>query len=291
MMAAGVALPPIAEAMKSVYQLLQRKNQDTLQRILRPFYQLILNLMGVSPEVDASVLTGTIMKEDDDLRFLKDHPCKEIECCLLWCQTMIAFYLHEFGRARALLETCRALFQQYPHVVLASMQINLEFWNAMTAVRLLWFYRLQVEEDEDGNTNKNPLSSADKKRQTVLLASAKESLHTLEALSKHASENVQHKVLMVQGQLQALEGELEACMDFFQRAIDMAGGQEDGGIGGGGSIADKAIFCEHAGLTLRQCGEEDHALDYLEDCCTSYREWGALIKVNHVKGTVIPEAG
>ena len=325
MMAAGVALRPMADAMKSVYELLQRKNQDTLQRILRPFYQLVLNLMGVAPEVDASVLTGTIMNENDDLLFLKQQPpnssshCLEIECCLLWCQVMLNFHLHKFIKAHELLEQCRKIFYKYPHVFLASMQINLEFWNAMTAVRLLWGLRKrrqEQEQQEEGGTDsknskhnksKNRLSLAEKKRQDTLLAATTESLQVLQTLSKHSSENVESKVLMVQGNLQALEA-MEGPTDesnksssllamgkaSFLRAIEMAasGEQEDqDGIStsNSGYLADKAVFCEHAGLTLRECGEEDLALDYLEDCCTSYREWGASMKVNHVKGTVIPQ--
>lgn len=278
MFAAGGALPPIAEAMKSVYQLLQRKNQQPLQRMLRPFYQLVLNLMGVSPEVNPSVLTGTIMREEDDLRYIQEHPndSKTIECCLLWCQSVIAFYLHKFGKARDLIEKCHDLYHKCPLVILGSIQIPLEFLNAMTAVRLMW--RIRTKTSLDGGKQ----SAADKKRQATLEATAENSLQILNQLAGHSPENVQHKVLMVQGELHALEGNVDSAMDCFQRAIDLA--EEHG------SIADKALFGEQAGLTLRLCANEDDALNHLEDCCTSYRAWGALIKVNHLKGTVIPEA-
>jgi len=282
MMAAGGPLPPIAEAMKSVYQLLQRKNQESLQRMIRPFYQLILNLMGVSPETTPSVLTGTIMREDEDVRYIQEHPneTKTIECCLLWCQAMVTFYLHKFGKSRELLEKCHDLYHKHPHIVLGSLQIPMEFWNAMTAVRLLW--RIRIRQTK-GATASSKQTAADKKRQASLEATAENSLQTLKQLAAHSPENVQHKVLMVQGELQALEGHVDTAMESFQHAIELA--EEHG------SIADKAVFCEQAGLTLRLCSKEDPALDYLEDCCTSYRAWGALIKVNHVKGTVIPEAG
>ena len=57
-----------------------------------------------------------------------------------------------------------------------------------------------------------------------------------------------------------------------------------------GQYSERALACERAGLALRACGREDYALNYLEDCCAMYRQWGALIKVNHIKGNVIPEA-
>ncbi len=255
--------------MKSVYQMLQRKNHDSLQRLIRPFYQLVLNLMGISPEVDTSVLTGTIMNEDDEWRYVKEHSNPILECCLLWCQAVLAFSLHKFVKARDLLERCRIVYLKVPHLMLGSFQISIEFWNAMTAVRLLWKYQqLDI------------LSATDKRRQTELEASAKASLTTLEALAKHSPDNVNPKVLLIQGELQALQGHHDECVDLFQRAIESA---EEG-------LFEKAVIGEQAGLTLRLCGKDDLALDYLEDCCASYRAWGALIKVDHVKGTVIPEA-
>ena len=266
MIAAGGPLPPISQAMKSVYQLLQRKKHESLQRLLRPFYQLVLNLMGVSPEVDPLVLTGTVMNEDEEWRQVREHANPTIEICLLWCESSLAFHLHKFIKARQLLEQCQTLYHRVPHVMLGSLQIIIEFWNAMTAVRLLWKYR----RDES-------LSVADKKSQTELETSAKTSLTTL---SKYATDNINSKVLLLQGELEALLGNHEESMELFQRALESA---EEG-------LLDKALIGEQVGLTLRLCGKEDLALDYLEDCCASYRAWGALIKVNHVKGTVIPEA-
>jgi hypothetical protein len=43
-------------------------------------------------------------------------------------------------------------------------------------------------------------------------------------------------------------------------------------------------------LALRNREREDDALDYLGDCSALYRHWDALIKVNHVKGNVIPQS-
>jgi hypothetical protein len=41
-------------------------------------------------------------------------------------------------------------------------------------------------------------------------------------------------------------------------------------------------------MALRTAHRDDDAMDYLEDCMSCYREYGALSKVNHVKGNVIP---
>jgi tetratricopeptide (TPR) repeat protein len=225
--------------------------------------------MGVSPEVDPLVLTGTIMNEDEEWRKVREHTNPTMEICLLWCQASLAFHLHKFIKARQLLEQCQTLYRRVPHVMLGSFQILLEFWNGMTAVRLLWKYRRD-----------DSLSVADKKYQTELESSAKMSLDTLTTLAKYASDNVNSKVLLLQGEMEALQGKHDESMELFQRALESA---EDG-------LLDKALIGEQVGLTLRLCGKDDSALDYLEDCCASYRAWGALIKVNHVKGTVIPEA-
>jgi hypothetical protein len=112
--------------------------------------------------------------------------------------------------------------------------------------------------------------------------SAKESLAKLQLLIRRSPENLNGKVFMVEAELKALDGNIDQAVVLFQKAMDHP---EENDL-----ISDRALICEQAGLTLRFCGKEDQALDYLEDCCAFYRQWGALIKVNHVKEFVIPQA-
>jgi len=258
--------------MKSVYGLLKRKDEDVLQRILRPYYQMILHLRGVSSEIDPSVLTGTIMSEEDDVRYVKEHCNPTIECSILWCRILMNFHLHTFGKVSQLLDQFQSILQKYPQVMLASTQITMEYLNATTCARLLWKYKRQ----------QTKLSTGQSKRREALESSLHGSLDVLQLLAIQCPVNAQAEVLMIQGEWRALTGHVDAAQDCFQQAIVHCHSSH--------TLGNKAMFCEQAGLTLRVCSMDDTALDYLEDCCASYRAWGALMKVHHIKSNVIPES-
>ena len=273
MFAAGIDdLRLISEATASVYNLLQRKHHEALQRILRPYHQMIFHLRGVSPETDPSVLTGAIMSEDEDIRYLKEHHNSTIEFSLGWCRALMLFHLHNFGEARVLLDRCQNILCQCPQVFLAPMQICLEYVSATTSSRLLWKYKRQ----------QTRLSLAQTKRRAFLESSLQGSLTVLRSLGRDCAENAQPQALMIQGEWQALNDQVIAAQDSFQQAIEDCDSSHALGI--------KAMFCEQAGLTLRVCSLDDTALNYLEDSCAAYRAWGAFFKVHQIKSNVIPEA-
>jgi tetratricopeptide (TPR) repeat protein len=270
MIVSGGPLSSTAEAMKSVYQLLHKKNQDTLLRMIRPFFQMVLNLMGASSDTDPIILSGSIMDEEEELRYAQQTCNVKVEYCIYFCQAQIAFYLHKFERARALVEKCTRLGAT--EMMISSLDVQLLFLNALTAVAMAWIVDRNKETKEKENM----------KKKKQLLTSAEKSLAQLQALAAHSPENLNHKVYMIEAELKAMNGEIDEAVVLFQKAMDHAEEQ--------GAMSDRTLACERAGLALRLCGKEDEALDYLEDCCAMYRQWGALIKVNHVKGSVIPQA-
>ena len=270
LVAAGGRLSSAAEAMKSVYQQLQETNHDELIRTIRPFFQMALNLMGASLDTDPTILSGSVINEDEDLAFAQQTGNEVAEYCIYLCQAALSFYLHNFVRARMLIERCIKL--AVLEMIIAPFDIQLHFLNAMTAIGIVWKME-KVGESMDKEHAKT------KKK---LLATATECLARLQTLSAHCSDNIDHKAHMVEAELKALEGDIDAAMVLYNKAMEHAEKQ--------GAMNDQALACERAGLALRMCGKEDDALDYLEDCCALYRQWGALIKVNHVKGNVIPQA-
>jgi tetratricopeptide (TPR) repeat protein len=184
--------------------------------------------------------------------------------------------LHNFVRARELIEKCTRMMRAAAgELLISSLDIQVQFWNALTAARMVWTL-------ERHNKDNNSRSRENERKKKKLLLSAKKSLAKLQLLSRHSPENLNGKVFMVEAELKALDGNIDQAVVLFQKAMDHA---EENDL-----ISDRALICEQAGLTLRFCGKEDQALDYLEDCCAFYRQWGALIKVNHVKGFVIPQA-
>ena len=239
-------------------------------RIIRPFFQEILNLMGATTETNPEVLSGNIMNEEDDMRYAQENFDIKIVFCIYLCQAELAFLLHKFGRARDLIEKCNELGTT--DMIISSLAIKRVFLDAMTAVGTIW----GINRDK----NNQPRETAKKKKK--YLSTAKECLAVLKGLAQYAPENVQQKVFLVEAEIKALEGSVDDSLALFKRSMEHAERH--------GAIADRALACERTGLALRGCGKEDDALDYLEDCCGYYRQWGALVKVNHVKGNVIPQA-
>jgi tetratricopeptide (TPR) repeat protein len=291
MVVAGGPLSSVAEALKSVYQLLHRKNQDTLLRIIRPFFQMVLNLMGASTETDPIILSGAVMMEDEELKHAKETKNTKVEYCICLCQAQLAFYLHKFQRARTFIEKCMGLGAN--EIIISSLDIQVTFLDALSAVAMAWIWDQRKTENVPIGSgkwkNKKQEAVAEEKRLHMieekkqnLLRKAEQALAKLQNLARFSPENLNQKVYMVEAELKAINGNIDEAEKLFLKAMKHA--EENG------AMSDQTLACERAGLALRFFGQEDHALDYLEDCCAIYRQWGALIKVNHLKGCVIPQA-
>jgi hypothetical protein len=143
LMAAG-PLSSVAEAMISTYQLLHRNHQDTLMRILRPFFQMELNLMGGASSTQTyrnpTVLSSSVMKdEEEELNYTQQTCNVKVEYCIYLCQGMLAFSLHNFVRARELIEKCTQMMRAAAgELLISSLDIQVQFWNALTAARMVW---------------------------------------------------------------------------------------------------------------------------------------------------------
>jgi hypothetical protein len=269
MLVAGGSLSSVSTAMQGVYQLLHKKQQDTLMRINRPFLQEVLNLMGATETSDPLELSGTIMNEVDEIQHATETSDVKVLFCIYLCQAELAFYLHKFKRAKALIQKCISFGAI--DMIITSLTRKLIFLDAMTSIAISW----ACDRDE-----RAPKEAA--KRKKKHMATVSERLATLEDLARFAPENLMQKVYLIKAEVLAIDGDITGAMALFKKSMEHA---EQNGC-----IVDKTLACERAGLALRQCGKQDDSLDYLEDCCGFYREWGALIKVNHVKGNVIPQA-
>ena len=271
MLAASGSLTPVAEAMKSVYQLLYKKNQDAMLRMIRPFFQEVLNLMGATAETDPIILSGSIMNEEEELRYANEHHFAKVKYCIYLCQAELAFLMHKHQRARELLDKCHNLGVAH-ETILSSLSIKQYFLDALTSVSLSW----ETEKDK----KMAPREALKKKKKHLAVVTSR--CEYFEQLAQHSPDNQTHRMLLLQAELKGLDGQADESVALFQKAMRQA--QQVGAIG------DAALACERTGLMLRMVGKEDDALDYLEDCCGMYRQYGALVKVNHVKGNVIPQA-
>jgi len=287
--AAGVPLNQTAEATKGAYQLLRTRNQQYLLFLVRPFYQMALNLLGVevstaaqsessishaSSSADGSghrrpyVLQGSVIaNEEQEILYLKQTKNLKAEFAFYLCQAMLCMYLHRFALCREAIEKCYDL-PTAEVMVMTPLFVQWCFLDAMSAICCLW-------EQSESIVTKD-IAKMKKKYADI----AQQCLARLEVYSRSSPQLVESKVLIIRAELQALSGNIDGAMDLFKNAMEHAEGYD--------VTSDRAFACERAGLALRACHREDEALDYLEDCMSFYREYGALVKVNHVKGNVIP---
>jgi tetratricopeptide (TPR) repeat protein len=283
---AGGSLNATAEAMKGAYQVLTSRNNQRLLFVVRPLFQMVLNLLGVEATKTNSlhqdsddphhqhhhphVLEGRIIVDQaHEVQYAKETHNVKAEFANYLAQATLCFYLHKFEQCREAIENCYHL-PQCEIGVLASLEAQWLFLDAMSAICLLWKQSRVI------STISKDMAKLKKKNMEIV----ERCLNRLEAFALSSPDLVEQKVFMIQGELMVLSGRIDDALDFFQKAMEHSEGYD--------VTSDRALACERAGLALRACHREDDALDYLEDSMGFYREYGALAKVNHVKGNVIP---
>jgi tetratricopeptide (TPR) repeat protein len=216
------------------------------------------------------VLQGSIIVDPvHELQYAKDTHNVKAEFANYLAQATLCFYLHKFEQCREAIENCYHL-PQCEVGVLASLEVQWLFLDAMSAICLLWKQSRVI------NTISRDMAKLKKKNMEIV----ERCLKRLEVFSASSPDLVEQKILMIQGELMVLSGRIDDALDAFQKAMEHSEGYD--------VTSDRALACERAGLALRASHREDDALDYLEDSMGFYRDYGALTKVNHVKGNVIP---
>ena len=268
LLVAGGPIAGSAQAMKSVYQVLYQKNQDILMRILRPFFQYTLNILGTNPKVNPIDLTGAIMNLEEDVKFAEITKNHKIMFCILLCRADMAYTLHEFFAAKDYINQIHDLAPPSlleEELIISSLLVHFRFLDAMTAIALLWEGQYNEEEG------------------IQLMEQIQSSLDKLHELAQYCPDNIAQKVWMIEGEMMAFEatalGDMAAAQRVFQQAIDHC--QKHG------LIKEQCLAMERLGLALRVREKEDDALDMLEDACGLYRQYGALIKVSYAKRVLL----
>jgi tetratricopeptide (TPR) repeat protein len=287
---AGGPLNATAEAMKVVYQVLTSRNNQRLLFVVRPLFQMTLNLLGVEAtkananHLDSDqqqkhhqhhhhqphVLQGSIIADHvHEVQYAKETHNVKAEFANYLARATLCFYLHKFEECREAIENCFQL-PQCEIRVLASLEVQWLFLDAMSAICLLWKQSRVI------NTISKDMAKLKKKNMEIV----ERCLKRLEIFAQSSPDLVEQKILMIRGELMVLSGRIDDALELFQNAMDHSEGYD--------VTCDRALACERAGLALRASHREDDALDYLEDSMGFYRDYGALAKVNHVKGNVIP---
>jgi tetratricopeptide (TPR) repeat protein len=273
---AGGPLNATAEAMKGVYQVLSTRNNQRLLFVLRPLFQMALNLLGVEStraaqeknHHDPHILQGNIIaSEDQEIEYAKETRNIKAEFAIYLAKATLCFYMHKFELCREVIDKSYSL-PRSEISVLVSLEVQWLFLDAMSAICFLWKQSKHADSKDVARLKKKNVAIAER------------CLKDLEAHAAASPDLVDQKIYMIKAELQVLSGQIEGALQLFSKAMDHSEGYD--------ITSDRALACERAGLALRANHRDDEALDYLEDSLLYYRQYGSLAKVNHVKGNVIP---
>jgi predicted ATPase len=113
------------------------------------------------------------------------------------------------------------------------------------------------------------------KKRNVHLGTARKALVCLKAVADQSPKNTMHKVYLLEAEFAALNGSLDRALKLYNLSIVVADEE--------GFKHESAIACELAHATLKEIGQADKALPFLERAVELYTEWGAQAKVKHLR--------
>jgi hypothetical protein len=103
---------------------------------------------------------------------------------------------------------------------------------------------------------------------------AKRNLKELKEYAQDAPSNCQNKVLLLEAEMAANEGNMDMALAKFVRSADLAGSE--------GLVHEQALACERAGMALRRCSDFPGAVQHLVRARDLYQKWGANVKVSQM---------
>mmetsp|Transcript_48528 Transcript_48528/g.117384 ORF Transcript_48528/g.117384 Transcript_48528/m.117384 type:complete len:1149 (+) Transcript_48528:4138-7584(+) len=303
----GGPLQATATAMRATLQVLERQKYIELQAVLRPLYQMTLNLLGVvsanhlqhsksmqsrnTSSTASSIyapylLIGDVIDDvSAEIHNAKTTKNERAVLSIYISQASLAFFMHKWEACHEILDSIReeGLVGGLSVPLLPALEVQYYFLHGMTRICMLW--------QESAQCTSGWISSKDvAQRKEVSLETARTCIKRLEShcccgsasiKSKSSTNYVHQKVQMIKAEMEVLGGQFGNALELFSESMSFSQKQ--------GHLCDQALACERAGLALRRAAsKEELAMDYLEDAVNLYRGYQALAKVNHLKGNVIP---
>lgn len=305
MLVSGGSLISTGEAMKGVHNLMNQKqdnnNSDRLLYVIRPFYQMTLNLLGVKQQMQITTsgeqhhlaslhsLIGNIIKDvDAELEYARVSNNTMAQYSIYLCQGILAFCTNKFDLCRDAIEKCytrgtstEMSTKSADVVVMASLDVMVRFYDAMSCICMVWKEAKASSSSSENNTSKKGTSNDVAKQTKKYLEIADRALSKLETYAIATPGIVQSKICIIKAEMKVLGGQTNEALALYQTAMDYAVTN--------GNLYDRAVACERAGVALRVARRNDQALDYLEDSCGLYRAYGAAMKVNQITRNIIPD--
>jgi hypothetical protein len=109
-----------------------------------------------------------------------------------------------------------------------------------------------------------------------VMKKAQKPLQYLKKRERHCPQNVQHRVFLLEAEIDAIEGDVDAALTKYEVAGELAS-QES-------YFYVQALACERAAVTLQELRlDEQRKFELLNESIEAYKKWGAAAKVQQLK--------
>ena len=172
-------------------------------------------------------------------------------CSLICC--ILAYIFYEYELALQFIECCRTnsknfrMLYIYPCFLFYDGLVLLELANAASTQEL-------------------------KRKEYVKIA--KENLLNLRKLSNNSPHNYLNKVLLLEAELELVQGNTQEATSCFRQAIGLSNKH--------GFLLEQALALERTGILFLKINSPESALDSLSKCYLYYKKWGSEAKMKHL---------
>jgi len=248
---AGVELPDMEKEFEKYIPVLMRLKQERVFVTYKFFYQIVINLRGLSN--DPCIISGDYYREEE---MLPVH-IKNKDAGMLfdvYFMKMILCYL--FGRHEEALKNDRMAYAYVDGPLAEAYYGFYHFYSSLINIANI-----------DGK------SSMERRK---ILMKVNRNQRVLRKWNKHAPMNYQHKILLVEAERNRVMGKTEAAADCYDQAIKVAGVHK--------YLNEEALANELAGRFYLALDKPQIASVYLSEARYLYERWGATAKIRHLDG-------
>jgi GAF domain-containing protein len=242
----GQELSSLKQVMEDYRKVMRQFRQDGYLHIQSIYYQVVLNLLEITPEPDR--LCSEHYDEDEMIQ-LHLEANQLLALCQIYLNKLILSYL--FQRHEQALENAYKT-EQYLNIVAGLLHVSLfSFYDAL--VQLAAY------------------PTASKTDQTNVLKRVSAHQEKLSKWAVHAPSNQSHRCALVAAERCRVLSEKAQAIDLYDRAILKAKENE--------YIQEAAIANELAAKFYLEWGKERTAQEYLIEAYYCYAHWGAKAKI------------
>ena len=243
-------LVELSEEMRGFRQSMIECKQDGMLVMLLPTMQYAENLQGLAK--DPIVLTGGVMDQEVQVRKALKTNNTTVLCTIYQFATVLGYYMGAYQAALAASKDHTKHQQGNKSGFGECEQRFFECLNALALARI--------------------------ESRRLHMRRARKKYKELEEIAKYGRSAVSNRLTLLKGEFAAVDGKVDLALSYFKASAEHAQSE--------GDRSDQALAYERAGIVLRDARLWNESRKYLNQACDVYEEWGATIRVQHIRSII-----